>query len=65
MPPSRGQWVSPEGELFTERMIPVRFMATDAEAEGIADYTASYYEQRAVMFYKVSSDVRIKNYEGV
>ena len=63
--PARGQWVSPSGELFAERMIPVRIMATTEEIEAIADETARYYEQLAVMFYKVSDEVRIKHYPGV
>lgn len=60
--PARGQWVSPAGELFAERMIPVRIMATAEEIEAIADETARFYEQLAVMYYKVSDEVKIKHY---
>lgn len=63
LPPSRGQWVSPHGTLFTERMIPVRLMATRNQIEEIADFTAEYYEQEAVMFYKISDEVKIKSYD--
>lgn len=63
MPPSKGQWVSPHGILFTERMIPVRIMATREQIEEIMDYTAEYYQQEAVMCYKVSDTVILKNYD--
>jgi len=60
--PARGQWISLDGELFVERMIPVRIACTAEEIERIADMTASYYKQKSVMYYKISDDVVIKNY---
>jgi hypothetical protein len=60
--PAKGQWLSPQGELFAERMIPVRISCTDEQIEKIADMTAAYYEQHAVLFYQVSANVRIKHY---
>lgn len=60
--PAKGQWISPDGVLFAERMIPVQIMCTEEEIERISDMTAKYYKQLAIMFYKVSDDVRIKNY---
>lgn len=62
MPPTRGQWISQDGKLFTERMIPVRIAATEAEMEQISDMTAAFYEQLAVMYYRVAEVVRIKHY---
>jgi hypothetical protein len=61
--PAKGQWISPDGELFEERMIPVRVACTSEEIVKIADMTAAYYNQKAVMFYKISSEVHIKHYE--
>jgi hypothetical protein len=60
--PAKGQWLSPQGELFAERMIPVRIACTEEQIDTIADMTAKYYEQHAILFYKISSDVRIKHY---
>ena len=60
--PAKGQWVSPQGELLAERMIPVRIVCTPEQIEQIADMTAAYYEQLAVLFYQVSDNVRIKHY---
>lgn len=63
LPPIKsGQWVSPSGELFNERMIPVRIAASFTQMEQISDMTAKFYGQRAVMFYQLSENVTIKEY---
>jgi hypothetical protein len=59
MPVARGQWVHGE-KLYSERMIPVRVMGTRAEIEQIVDLTLKYYEQLAVLAYRVSDDVILK-----
>jgi hypothetical protein len=59
MPVAKGQWVY-DGALFKERMIPVRIVATRKQIESIIDMTAVYYDQIAVMAYKVSEEVIIK-----
>jgi hypothetical protein len=38
-------------------MIPVRFIATKEEAEQIVDYTLKYYNQEAVLYYQISSEI--------
>lgn len=55
-PPVRGQWVSGDKELFRERMIPVRVMCTREQIEAIALMTMEYYEQLAVMYYRISDE---------
>lgn len=60
--PVKGQWVAPDGTLFKERMIPVRIACTREQIESIADMTAEYYEQLAIMFYRISDEVSIKRY---
>lgn len=62
LPPAQGQWLSPSKELFEERMIPVRIACERDQIEAIADMTAAYYGQEAVMFYKISDEVVIKHY---
>lgn len=62
--PTKGQWVSPTGDLFVERMIPVRIACSEVDIHKIADLTAAYYKQKAVMFYRVSDIVVVKHYEG-
>ena len=51
MTPTKGQWVSPHGTLFIERMIPVRVVASDEEIHKIIDMTLDHYSQEAVMCY--------------
>ncbi len=61
--PAKGQWVSPDGILFKERMIPVRIVCTREEIEKIIDITMDFYDQLAVLAYKVSSEVILKHKE--
>jgi len=60
MPAARGEWVGPEGTTFREKMIPVRMACTEQQAIAIADMTAEYYDQKAVMVYRVSSKCIIR-----
>lgn len=65
MAPARGQWINPvTGELFQERMIPVRIMATREEIEEVVDLTLKYYDQLAILCYKISDEVILKFKEG-
>ena len=57
--PAKGQWISPSGTLFRERMIPVRIFCTEEQIEQIARMTIEHYDQEAVMYYRVSADARI------
>lgn len=60
MMPSKGRWLAPDGKLFAERMIPVRIAATRDQIEKIVDLTLEYYEQEAVMTYKVSTEIILR-----
>jgi hypothetical protein len=61
--PAIGQWLSPYGTLFKERMIPVRIMCTVEQIESIADLTASHYDQIAILYFKLGEG-RIKHYSS-
>jgi hypothetical protein len=58
--PAKGKWVSPAGELFVERMIPVRIVATREEIDQIIDLTIEYYEQIAVLAYRISEEIILR-----
>lgn len=58
--PTKGKWVSPNGTLFAERMIPVRIACSEEQIREIIKMTIKYYEQEAVMAYLVSSQVIIE-----
>lgn len=60
--PTRGKWVSSSGDIFHERMIPVRVACSDEQINAIADMTALHYNQQVVMFYKISDEVYFKKY---
>ncbi len=62
IPPIKGEWVADCGTLFRERMIPVRIACTQEQIEEIADMTAKYYDQQAIMYYLISNQVIIKKY---
>ena len=61
--PVKGAWVSPNDKLFVERMIPVRIYCTTEEINLIADMSAMYYNQEAIMYYALSDEVKIKYYK--
>jgi len=60
--PSKGYWINPSGELFTERMIPVRIVTTDKIMSQITDMTAKFYEQEAIMVAEITDKVTITEY---
>jgi len=59
--PAIGQWISPDGELFKERMIPVRIACSREQITTIIDFTLVYYDQLAVMAHKVSDEVILQH----
>lgn len=63
--PAKGQWLSPDGTLFRERMIPVRIIATAEQMAEIVKMTAAYYDQLAVLAYRISDEVILYHREGV
>ena len=58
--PGKGTWVH-EGQSIRERMIPVRIMCTRGQIEKIIDITLEYYDQIAVMAYRISDDIILKH----
>lgn len=60
LPPNiKGEWMSPQGDIFSERMIPVRLYCTENQINFIAKYTKGLYEQEAVMYYQISDKITI------
>lgn len=57
---AKGEWVSPDGKIFKDKMIPVRILCTEQEIETIIDFTIDHYDQEAVLAYEVSSHVKLK-----
>lgn len=59
-PVGKGIWVH-EGETIRERMIPVRVMCTRRQIDQIIDLTLEYYDQLAVMAYRVSDEIILRH----
>ena len=59
--PAKGQWISKEGELYSERMIPVRIICSRKEIEKIITLTMEYYDQLAILAYKISNEFILKH----
>jgi len=57
---AKGEWVSPTGKLYVDRMIPCRIMCTREQMLEIVDFTIDHYSQEAVMAYKISDDVILR-----
>jgi len=58
---TKGHWLSPDGELFVEHMIPVKLICTKEQIEAIVDFALVYYEQKAILAYKISDDFILKH----
>ena len=59
--PAKGQLISPQGELFLDRMIPVRILCERLDIERIIDFTMQHYDQKAVLAYAISTEVILRH----
>lgn len=62
-PTIKGEWVSLDGDAFVDSTIPVRIACDREQINQIMDITAKHYKQLAVMAYKISDEVLIRNYK--
>ncbi len=64
MKTAKGEWVSPTGKVYVDRMIPCRIVCTEEQISEIIDFTLEHYDQEAVLAYRISTNVmlRYKNY---
>ena len=58
--PATGIWTNPAGEIFKEAMIPVRIACTEKQIRIIINFTIIHYNQQAVMAYRISGYVILK-----
>lgn len=65
MTAAKGQWINQDNELLTERMIPVRIIATEEQINEIIKFTMIYYDQQAILAYKISDDVRLVHRDDI
>lgn len=60
---SKGIWLNQSEIKYEEKMIPVKIACTKKQIKEISDFTAEHYKQEAIMFYLISEDVQIVNYD--
>lgn len=54
--PAKGQWID-GGELYEDRVIPVRIACDQKQFLQIMQFTLKHYRQLAIMGYKISDEV--------
>lgn len=55
---SLGKWQN-KNAVWKEAVIPCRIACTAAQIEEIVQFTLKHYDQLAVMYYKITDDVKI------
>ena len=65
MKTAKGEWLSPTGELYIDRMIPCRIACSYEELSIIIDFTIEHYKQKAVLAYKISDDVILRHGKSI
>ena len=60
MKTAKGQWVSPDGKLYVDRMIPCKIVCNEEQINKIIDFTIEHYQQEAVFAYRVSTNIILK-----
>lgn len=58
---AKGQWISPNGELYIDRMIPCRIVCTKKQINTIIDFTIEHYNQEAVLAFRISDNVILRH----
>ena len=59
---AKGEWISPSGVLFKDRIIPCRICCSIGDIHSIMRFALKHYNQEAIMAYKISDHVlMVKN----
>lgn len=56
---AKGEWISPDGELYKDRIIPCRICCSRKDIMQIMKFALKHYGQKAIMAYKISDQVLI------
>jgi len=60
MKTAKGEWVSPDGKLYIDKIIPCRIICTEEQINKIVDFTLDHYKQEAVLAYRISKRVVLR-----
>lgn len=58
---AKGEWITPTGKLYVDRMIPCRVVCTEEQISEIIDFTIDHYNQEAVLAYRISTNVFLRH----
>jgi len=58
---AKGEWISPTGQLYVDRVIPCRVICTEEQISEIVDFTIEHYQQEAVLAYRISTNVILRH----
>lgn len=61
MKTAKGEWISPTGNLYVDRMIPCRIVCNEEQISEIIDFTLEHYNQEAVLAYRISTNVILRH----
>jgi hypothetical protein len=54
---AKGEWISPEGELYKDKIIPCRICCSFGDIKSIMEFALEHYNQKTIMAYKISDHV--------
>ena len=60
MKTAKGQWVSPNGKVYDDKIIPCRIVCTEKQMNEIVNFTLDHYKQEAVMAFRISKKVILR-----
>ncbi len=63
MKTAKGQWISPTGKIYIDRMISCRIVCIEHQISEIIDFTIEHYNQEAVLAYRISTNVILRHKE--
>lgn len=61
MKTAKGQWISPTGKIYIDRIIPCKIVCSEEQISEIIDFTIEHYNQEAVLAYRVSTNVILRH----
>jgi hypothetical protein len=61
---AKGEWISPCGKLYVDKVIPVRIACSQEVISIIMSFTILHYDQEAVFAYEISNNVIVKYKEN-
>lgn len=59
MKSAKGEWISPDGRLFKDKMIPCRICCSHTHIRDIMLFALEHYKQESILAYMISNHVKM------